>query len=96
MTGPEARTQRVLRWNVPVNDRPHSVGGGPVALVASRETGMVEVWTVETVNSLLECAAPKRTVQVFGTGHRVPDGAEHMGSALDGPLVWHLFEVPGA
>jgi hypothetical protein len=32
-----------------------------------------------------------RTVLVFGTGHRIPDGWSHLGSAVCGPFVWHAY-----
>lgn len=31
--------------------------------------------------------------QVFGTGQMLPDDAEHLASCINGPLVWHLYEV---
>lgn len=35
---------------------------------------------------------PRRHVQVFGTGHRVPKGWQPIGSAVAEPFVWHVFE----
>lgn len=29
----------------------------------------------------------------IGTGHDVPDGAAHIGSAWCGPFMWHVYEV---
>ena len=29
---------------------------------------------------------------IVGTGHPIPDGAKHMGAAIQGPFVWHLYE----
>jgi hypothetical protein len=34
-----------------------------------------------------------RLVQAFGTGQPIPDGAVWLASCLDGPLVWHVYEV---
>ena len=36
----------------------------------------------------------KRAFQIFGTGHFIPDSAKYIGSCLDGPFVWHCYEVP--
>lgn len=36
-----------------------------------------------------------RTFRVFGTGHEVTNGYEYRGTAIDGPLVWHLYERVG-
>lgn len=30
---------------------------------------------------------------VYGTGHPIPESATHVGTALDGGLVWHLYEL---
>jgi hypothetical protein len=87
---------RVLRWTVPVDDHTHEVGGGPVLHVASRETGRVEVWTEEYVcDQTFETSAPKRQVQAFGTGQPLSSNnlRTHIGSALDGPFVWHLYST---
>jgi hypothetical protein len=82
----------VLKWHVPVDDRAHPVGHGPVVLVACQWTpDVVTVWTLDGDVPV----RASRTVQVYGTGQPVPDGATHLGSTLtaDGALVWHLFEV---
>jgi hypothetical protein len=31
-------------------------------------------------------------LQVFGTGHEIPDDWEHVGTVQDGEFVWHIFE----
>lgn len=33
-----------------------------------------------------------RIFTVVGTGHEVPDGLEYIGSVVQGPFVWHVFE----
>lgn len=98
--------RRVLRWDVPVDDSWHQIGGGPVMLVDCRAlipgapTGRVEVWTLERVGADWPKSGPldqTREVAVFGTGHRLdPQARTHLGSVLDpavgGSLVWHIFE----
>lgn len=86
--------KRVLKWPVPVDGRPHAVGRGQVAHVGSSpenagRTDRVDVWTIEDDRSRV----PDRAVQVFGTGHEVPESAAYLGSVVVGPLVWHVFEV---
>jgi hypothetical protein len=96
--------RRVLRYEVPVDDSWHEIGGGWVVHVDNRPpafTGLlprVEVWTVEELPDDWPATpglTPHRRVIVVGTGHRIPDTAvEHLGSVLDGPFVWHLFAEP--
>ena len=82
---------RVLKWQVPVDDNEHQIGGGIVMLVASQygDPAMVQVWTTE------DGSDPNRIVRVFGTGQDVPEGSWWpIGSAMmaNGQLVWHIFE----
>ncbi len=32
-----------------------------------------------------------RSAAIIGTGQYVPTGLSHMGTAFDGPYVWHLY-----
>lgn len=98
---PDDRTdRRVLRWNVPVDDAWHEIGGGSVLHVAVREDpALVEVWTLERLkpNWPASDVTAKRAVRAFGTGHLLPpDLGRHLGTALcpTARLVWHVFEAP--
>jgi hypothetical protein len=85
---------RVLKWNVDVDDVPHPIGQGKVVLVACQHSdASVQVWTQE------EGAHPEerpRAAQVYATGQPIPEGLEHVGSALalNGRLIWHIYAVP--
>lgn len=90
------QAQRVLKWNVPVDDRPHQIGGGPVVLVDCQygDPSNVQVWTVENGNQRPVIA------QVYGTGQPAPTDAFAVGSVLVeghtfGTLVWHVLTRPG-
>jgi hypothetical protein len=82
--------QRVLRWDVPVDDQWHEIGAGYVLEVASRgyrdrPGDLAEVWTLEELEDATFKAVenlPKRSVIVVGTGHQVPDNTEHVGTAV--------------
>ena len=76
---------RVLKWNVPVDDRPHEIGGGPVTLVACQDgdPGMVQVWTAESGQMPV-------LAQVHGTGHLITDDSHIVGSVIVHGLVWHV------
>lgn len=96
----------VLRWVIPVDDQWHTPPFiGSIIHVAAREIDSVEIWTSpdagvsRTANGtgrvLSERVAwqrgkpNERQFRVFGTGQPV-EGLYH-GTALVGPLVWHLF-----
>lgn len=94
--------QRILRWDVPVDDQQHLIGAGPIVHVATRtprfpQGDTVEVWTLEQQPepTTFEIQA-ERLVQVVGTGHAFPVGWAPVGSAiaLDGGPGLHVCEVP--
>lgn len=46
--------------------------------------------------AIVDPSRPKkaRRLAVFGTGHdAIPDAAVYLGTAQQGPFVWHLFEL---
>ena len=82
---------RVLKWSVPVDDRPHEIGMGKVMHVACQNgPESVQVWTLELDEPHTILA------RVFGTGQPLPGSVcGHLGSAVTagGDLAWHVFEV---
>lgn len=88
--------KHVLKWPVRVDGHPHAIGAGPVVHVDvspnSAAGAFVDVWTEEPDDG--EQNIPARVVQVFGTGHPIPDDATHLGSVVASPYVWHIYEVP--
>lgn len=55
---------------------------------------MVATWWAEIPDPTAPLVA--RTFVVVGTGHTIPgDGLTHVGTVLDGPFVWHLYEETG-
>lgn len=77
-------------------DGPEVIGltGSPVAFGALGHSAGIEFWA-ERDESKPEVP---RTFVIVGTGHRIPPGATHVGTAprtSDG-LVWHLYELDAA
>ena len=98
-----APIRRVLRRSLTVTDQ-HSLPAGPVVLVQRdrsygwrpHDAGQIEVWVEATTPEgwpAVPGQGEPRAVQVFGTGHPIPDGAIWLGSCLDGSLVWHLYDI---
>lgn len=83
--------RRVLRYEVPVDDRWHELWlSGEVVHVDTRRPDVVEFWAL--AGGEVRC----RRFVVVGTAHRIPDEAtRHVGSVLaaGGALAWHLFEA---
>lgn len=38
--------------------------------------------------------AVRTKFEIYGTGHDIPHNAKHIGSYVDDPYVWHLYQVP--
>lgn len=99
--------QRILRFRLKTDETPVSVPAGRVLLVTQERQdifatlGHLEVWIqAETVQGWpnhdpmgSNGSVGSQEMQVFGTGQVVPDDAEHVGSVLDGPFVWHLYRL---
>lgn len=92
--GDQIGVSRILKWPVPVDDKPHEIGGGPVVLVASPRGRVdeLQIWTLE-YNGVNRT----RNVQVYGTGMELPIFAKPLGSVVlsAGNLVWHVVSVHG-
>jgi len=91
---------KILKWTVPVDDKPHSIGAGDVVHVDNQhgELNEVQVWTFEDpqINPYTPYNSNHRVVQVFGTGQELPSLSHPLGSAIvaGGQLVWHVVELP--
>lgn len=82
--------RRVVKWAVPVDDQNHPIGTGPVLHVGCQDgaRSTVTVWTEEPV---VDVPGRYRWVRVFGTIQPIPEGFVHIGSAVAGPFVWHVY-----
>lgn len=88
--------RRMFRYVVPVDDQPHVIplSHSPVAVAAVHDplgVFSVELWAEHTEGA----PQVRRTFQVFGTGHPLPDDARWAGTCArtaEG-LVWHLYEI---
>ena len=84
--------RKMFRYEVPIDNEPHVFGlsHSPVAVAAQTVAYIVEFWCEHTEGA----PEVKRTFQVFGTGHPIPDGAKWVGTCpRTGGFVWHLYEL---
>ena len=86
--------KRVLKWNIPVDDRRHTIGGGQVLHAACQNHyDVIQVWTEETGEK------PDRIeAQIFGTGYTYPDDGVAVATVPvkfgTHDLVWHVIVFP--
>lgn len=83
---------RIFRYMVDVDDRIHAHDlRGEIVAVGCRKLDAVEFWSVDDEDEPYDV----RRFTVVGTGHPLPEGGIHRGTAVapGGQLVWHLIEV---
>lgn len=87
-------SQRIYRYAVPVDGHWHTFKCGPPLHVDCRVPNIVEFWAYPPDPDADEFADEQR-FRVYGTGHDMPDGILHAGTALSPRgLVWHLMADP--
>lgn len=80
----------IYKFPVPVDDvlHKHAMPTKAVIRHVAQQGYQPCIWAeVDTDAPLVE-----RSFRVFGTGHAIPDGFAFVGTAFDGPFVWHVFE----
>lgn len=95
-------SRRVLRYEIPIDDNFHEIPAGKILHLSdyrqkhiTGERARIEVWVETTFDGsrVLSPIVGLQRVQVFGTGHPLPEDATHLATCLDGALVWHLYNV---
>ena len=80
----------IYRYEVPADWKVHVHElTGRILHVGCRRMRMVEFWA----EHLPSHPARQRAFTIFGTGDTLPDTATVIGTAIDGPSVWHLVEL---
>ena len=84
-------TRRMLRHEIPVDDKFHAIYEGVIRHIATRRPNVVEVWAEHDDDPLAD-SPPNVHLTVVGTGQEWPPKVEWIGTALaPGGLVWHLL-----
>lgn len=78
----------VFKYPLLANRRGVEMPRGARILTVMMQAGGPTVW------ALVDPSAEKvyRTVHIVGTGHEVPPHTVYVGSVIDGPFVWHIFD----
>lgn len=81
---------RIFKYTVPVDDTDHRIDlTGPILHVGSQGGGEVQFWSMNYGDDV---DAVPYVFRVVGTGHPFPSGMVYVGTAFDGPFVWHLLK----
>lgn len=77
-------------WKYEVSDGMTAMPPGAEIVHAGPDPdGVACVWALVDPHAWNE----HRSFHIYGTGHEVPAGALHIGSWVEGPFVWHLFDL---
>lgn len=84
--------RRIWKYLVDVRDGASwliqtSVGAKVVAVRGRDRNHLVDVWVEHDAAG--ETALLR--LHIAGTGHDIPAGSEHVGTAFSDPFVWHIY-----
>ena len=91
-------SKTIWKFEVPVTDRARvAMPAGARVLSVEIGKGLGVVWLWAEVDPAADVG--DRGFRVVGTGNPLPEGVEDMrflGTVLDGPFVWHVYEEAAA
>ena len=78
-------------WKFPLTQAENEVKvpSGTKIVHVGLQVDTVTIWMEVPVSLRIET----RRFQIFGTGHAIPDDATHRGTVMQGPMVWHVYEL---
>ncbi len=89
--GGDIMARTVWKYDVPLNDVVEvQMPQGSRILKFDTQQGVLTLWALVSP----EFTPERRRFRLAGTGHPLPEGSlDYIGSCLQGPFVWHLFEL---
>ncbi len=85
----------IYKYEITAMDPIKSFGwpeGTKVVHVDSQAEGTMQLWVEIPDQHPAETILEERTFVVYGTGHHIVDKDIYVGTVLDDPFVWHLYE----
>ena len=79
-------------WKYPAEPKLSVPVGGKPVLVAIQDEKL-HIWFEFYFPDHNPLAFIDVEIEIYGTGHVVPEAREHIGSVIDGPFVWHVYMV---
>ena len=79
--------RRAVRWDIPIDDNAHPIGGGPVLHAQTGTVGLtMQIWTDET-----DTEPPTRLVRTYADDQPIPATASHLATANARNGAWHTY-----
>lgn len=92
--------RRIFKYPIPLPSlEPEHPGGAKIQMpkfsavvsVGLDPQGVFCIWAEVDPDAIY--GYDEREFVIAGTGHFVPEGGAHIGQVVQGPFVWHLYEV---
>ena len=80
----------IYKYQLTLSDNPITMIKGAEILTVKLQNGTPTLWALVDTNEYLE---ESRLIVIRGTGHDIEDNAKYITTYIDGPYVWHIFEL---
>lgn len=81
----------VWKWRLRIDDtQVLNMPKGAKVLWVAMQDGRACLWAEVDEYAPVE----KRRIEIRGTGHPLPAPIDYLGSVIQGPFVWHIYEMP--
>tara|TARA_R110000796_G_scaffold221735_1_gene337911 strand:- start:81 stop:344 length:264 start_codon:yes stop_codon:yes gene_type:complete len=80
----------IYKYQLTLSDSPITMPKGAEILTVKLQNDTPTLWAlIDTYVGLEE----SRLIVIRGTGHHIEDNAKYIATYVDGPFVWHIFEL---
>jgi hypothetical protein len=80
----------IYKYQLTLSDSPITMPKGAEILTVKLQNDTPTLWALIDTDIYLE---ESRLIVIRGTGHPVEDNAKYITTYMDGPFVWHAFEL---
>ena len=80
----------IYKYPLTLSDNPISMPKGAEILTVKLQNEIPTVWVLIDTNEYLQ---ESRLIVIRGTGQAIEDNAKYIATYMDGPFVWHAFEL---
>jgi len=80
----------IYKYQLTLSDNPITMIKGAEILTVKLQNDTPTLWALVDTDEYLQ---ESRLIVIRGTGHTIEDNAKHITTYMDGPFVWHVFEL---
>jgi hypothetical protein len=80
----------IYKYQLSNSDNPITLVKGAKILTVKLQNDTPTLWALVDTDEYLQ---ETRLIVIRGTGHDIEDNAKYITTYMDGPFVWHAFEL---